>query len=77
MAADGDAVEDGHLIEIANEYTAVRISKVSTAHGHRLRIEAPRTGHSILLDAMELESLTWQSHDVFSGFLEEPFGPHP
>jgi hypothetical protein len=64
-------------LEIANEYTAVEVSKISTPRGERLCIRAPRTGHTILLDAIELESLTWQSHHVFSEFLAEPFGPHP
>lgn len=77
MAVDEDAVEGEAPMEIANEYTVVQVSKVSTRHGHRLCIRAPKTGHKILLDPMELESLTWQSHDVFSRFLEEPFGPRP
>ena len=34
-----------------------------------------RLGRSIDLDPVELESLTWQSHDLFSEFLATPFGP--
>ena len=41
----------------------------------RLRIESAAAGRSIDLDPLELESLTWQSHDLFTGFLAEPFGP--
>lgn len=64
----------GEPIEIANEFTVVRVRKVWTRNGERLQIEAPKLGSSILLDPLELESLTWQSHDTFSAFLETPFG---
>jgi len=62
-------------MELANEYAVVRVSKVRTGNGVRLEIEAPRLGCSIRLCPLELESLTWQSHQVFSEFLETPFGP--
>ena len=41
----------------------------------RLRIQSPRLGRWIDLDPLELETLTWQSHDLFTGFLADPFGP--
>ena len=41
----------------------------------RLRIESARLGRSIDLDPLELETLTWQTHDLFTGFLADPFGP--
>ena len=62
-------------IEIANEFAAVTVRLVATRNGVRLRIESPRLQRSIDLDPLELESLTWQSHDVFSAFLATPFGP--
>jgi hypothetical protein len=62
-------------IEIANEFAAVTVARVETRNGVRLRIASSRLGRSIDLDPLELESLTWQSHDVFSTFLAEPFGP--
>ena len=62
-------------IELANEYALVRVREVRTGNGVRLEIEAPRLGRVIRLCPLELESLTWQSHGVFSGFLETPFGP--
>ena len=62
-------------IELANEYAMVRIREVQTGNGARLEISAPRLGRSIRLCPLELESLTWQSHETFSGFLETPFGP--
>lgn len=71
----GAHAEDGSVIEIANEYALVRVREVSTGNGRRLEIHAPRLGRTIRLCPLELESLTWQDHDTFSGFLETPFGP--
>ena len=66
---------DGPTIELANEYAMVRVRQVHTRNGTRLEITAPRLARAIRLCPLELESLTWQSHEVFSGFLETPFGP--
>lgn len=65
----------GPVIEIANEYALVQVREVETGNGRRLEIHAPRLGRTIRLCPLELESLTWQDHDTFSGFLETPFGP--
>jgi hypothetical protein len=62
-------------IEITNEFATVTVRRVETRNGVRLRIESPRLQRSIDLDPLELESLTWQSHDLFSGLLAHPFGP--
>jgi hypothetical protein len=62
-------------VELANEFAAVTVTVVETRNGVRLRIESPRAGRSIDLDPLELETLTWQSHDLFTGLLAEPFGP--
>lgn len=75
---DPEALERDHadsVIEVANEYALVRVREVKTGNGTRLEIHAPRLGRAIRLCPLELESLTWQSHDTFSGFLETPFGP--
>lgn len=64
-------------VELANEYAMVRVRHVHTGNGVRLEIVAPRLGTGIRLDPMELEALTWQSHDIFSDFLRTPFGPEP
>ncbi len=66
---------DAEPLEIANEFAAVTVTRVETRNGVRLRIESARSGRSIDLDPLELESLTWQSHEVFTGFLAEPYGP--
>lgn len=62
------------VIEVGNEFAVVRVRKVLTRNGERLEIDAGRLGYWIRLDALELESLTWQSHDLFSKLLEQPFG---
>ena len=65
----------GEPIEVANEFAAVTVTRVETRNGVRLRIESARLQRAIDLDPLELESLTWQSHNLFTGFLAEPFGP--
>lgn len=62
-------------VELANEYALVTIRTVNTDNGTRLEIVSPRLGKSIRLDPVELEALTWQSHDLFSRLLQTPFGP--
>jgi hypothetical protein len=71
---DPTVAQASEVIEIGNEFAAVRVRKVLTRNGERLEIDARRLGHRIRLDALELESLTWQSHDLFSKLLESPFG---
>ena len=61
-------------VQIGNEFALVKVRKVYTRNGERLEIEAPKLGLRIRLDALELESLTWQTTETFSKFLETPFG---
>jgi hypothetical protein len=71
-----DEVEPvGEEIGIANEFALVRVRKVLTRNGERLEIAAPKLGYVIRLDAIQLESVTWQTAETFSKFLETPFGP--
>jgi hypothetical protein len=62
-------------IEITNEFAQVRVRKVWTRNGARLEIASPRLGYVLRLDALALESLTWQTMDTFTRFLSEPYGP--
>jgi hypothetical protein len=61
--------------ELANEFALVRVRVVHTGNGVRLEIAAPRLGRGIRLCPLELETLTWQTHETFSHFLQTPFGP--
>ncbi len=67
--------KDDHGWIIANEFALVHIKKVQNINGTQLEISAPRLGYSIVLDPLELESLTWQHKDLFTKLLETPFGP--
>ena len=67
--------EEERDIVIANEFAYVVVRKVSTRNGDRLEIVSPRLHHAIRLDAMILESLTWQRPDALSALLEDPHGP--
>jgi hypothetical protein len=66
---------DGPAIELANEFAEVVVALVHTRNGARLRISSPRSGREILLCPLELESLTWQGHELFSRLLASPYGP--
>lgn len=77
MSDDKDDRTSDHdeVLSIANEFADIRLRKIYTRNGERLEIEAPRRGHRIRLDAVELESLTWQTAETFSGFLRASVGP--
>jgi hypothetical protein len=75
MADEGDVVQ--YEMQIGNEFALVRIRKVSTRNGERLEIEAPKLGHTIRLDAVALETLTWQEPELFSTLLESGAPPPP
>lgn len=66
-----------NYVEIANEFAFVQVRKVMTRNGERLEICAPKQGYKTFLDPLVLESLTWQTPETFSKFLETPFGPEP
>jgi hypothetical protein len=65
----------GEPTELANEFAYVIVRVVETRNGVRLEIVAPKLGRGIRLDPVELETLTWQTHQTFSEFLRTPFGP--
>lgn len=60
---------------IGNEFSEVHVSRVATRNGTRLRIRDARTHREILLCPLELESLTWQSPELFTSLLATPYGP--
>jgi hypothetical protein len=71
---DADDRVEGELV-IANEFTGVRVRKVRTRNGEVLEIRSMRVEHSVRLDALVLESLTWRSREDLAKGLETPFGP--
>lgn len=70
-----EAAEVDGEFTIQNEYTSVRIRKVKTGNGERLEISSQRVPHSIRLDALILESLTWRNVLDLNEGLTTPFGP--
>jgi hypothetical protein len=78
--SDGVEQDEGYITKgstnkIVNEFALVEVRKIQTPKGERLEIESPKKGHVIRLDALELESLTWQEKDIFDEFLRDPHGP--
>jgi hypothetical protein len=67
--------EPNEALELANEFAVVTVRRVTTRNGVRLEIVSPKLGRGIRLCPLELEALTWQSPETFSGFLSTPFGP--
>ncbi len=67
-------MEDDY-IEISNEFATALVRKVQTRNGARLEIFAPKMEHRVYLDALLLESLSWQTPETLSELLESPFGP--
>lgn len=68
------AAEDPPLT-ITNEFTTIRVRKVHTRNGERLEIRSAKLGFVTYLDPLELECLTWQPPETFSGLLSSPYGP--
>jgi hypothetical protein len=75
-ALDADLAA-GEPADLANEFAFVRVRVIHTRNGIRLEIVAPKLGRGIRLDPVELETLTWQTHETFSELLRTPFGPEP
>jgi hypothetical protein len=73
-AGEPDAAASAEIV-VSNEFAAVSVRKVYTRNGARLEIRSPRMGQAIRLDALALESLTWQTMETFTRFLETPYGP--
>jgi hypothetical protein len=66
---------EGEALTLSNEFAEVHVRKVRTRNGLRLEICSPKLGFAVRLCPLQLEALTWQSSDVFSGFLSNPLGP--
>ena len=66
---------EGEILRLANEFAEVAVRKVRTRNGLRLEICSPKLGFAVRLCPLQLEALTWQSSDVFSGFFSNPLGP--
>ena len=70
-----DYEPDGDWIEVGNEFATVAVRRVLTRNGARLQISSSRLETDVFLDSVLLESLTWQTPESFSLFLETPLEP--
>ena len=73
LPEDASPVESGSpdepVLTVVNEFADVRIRRICTRNGQRLEISSPRRGTTVLLDAVELDCLTWQPPETFSDLL--------
>lgn len=58
--------------EISNDSASVRVRRVRTRNGSRLEIHSPGAETRVLLDALLLESLSWQSPEELARGLASP-----
>jgi hypothetical protein len=65
----------GEPFTVANEYAYVRVRKVRTRNGERLELSSPKLARRILLDPVQLESLTWQTPESLSSLLIDQSSP--
>ena len=65
----------GEPITVANEFTEVVVRRVDTRNGSRLLISAPKSGHWISLDALEVEALTRQNTRTLAAMVGNSGGP--
>ena len=72
---EGEVDEETEYTEFTNEFAFTLVRKVGDGNEARLEILSPKLGYQTYLDAPLLESLTWQTPQTFSKFLEEPYGP--
>lgn len=66
----------GEPIGIANEFTGVTVRKALTRNGERLEVTVPRSGHRILLDAMQLEIISTLTPETFTELIARRLGAH-
>lgn len=67
-------IEVGEWVSIANEFTGVTLRKVLTRNGERIELLVPKSGKSILLDAMQLEILAAQKPERFTELFRAQLG---
>lgn len=69
MTADDPGVAVRPLTTIEDDAARVVVRTVETPKGERLELEAPATDDRIRLDAVALETLTWQDDESFTRLL--------
>ena len=62
-------------LQVANEYTVVRLELTETDAGPRLDLSSPKLGYNCRLDTTELRALAGRDVELFSTLLQTPYGP--
>ena len=60
-------------MELVSEFARVRVERDDSGNGPRLMILDLRTGMTVYLDPLELETLAWMRHEDFTRFLDPAF----
>ena len=63
-------VTDKRRLVVENEFASVLVEAYEAPTGRRLKITDARSGVSVLLDALELESLAWAEHTQLDPLLD-------
>jgi hypothetical protein len=69
----GRAGQDGeriHLLHLRSEFGSITVALDASGNGPRLEITNCANGRRILLDPLELASLTWLTHADLGPFLD-------
>lgn len=75
-AADEEQIyTDDEYTEVSNEFASTLVRRVNIKNDTLLEIRSHKLDYHVYLDALLLESLTWQAPETLSRFLEEPYGP--
>jgi hypothetical protein len=70
--SNGEEVSLPHEMQFRNEYALADV----TVKNDEVKVASPKIGFYIPLPYEMLEWLSNQNSDIFSEFLENPFGPH-
>ncbi|WP_297661147.1 hypothetical protein [Pseudonocardia sp.] len=73
--SDGDGHRSGEVLVLGNEFARVVVTHDTSANGSRLMIRSARTGRTVYLDPLQVESLTWLADEDYARLLSDPFGP--
>lgn len=71
--ADGDRIDRGQALVVADGRDEVTVTKIFTPKGERLELRAA-DGDRCRLDAIELECLSWQDAALFEEVVEDAGG---
>lgn len=72
----GTRIREDETITLEGDVGTVTLRKAYTPNGQLLEVSSPDTTDSRRLDAIELESVTWQDRDTLHAAMERREGDH-